>query len=113
MPSPSSSFLAQQTLKSNHLQSPASTIILLYILQKIKLRQAAMASKYTINARSAVAAVAASDNSFRIYFQDTQNGIREGVYKDGKWNVSGKAIFNARRLSPLSAVSWDGGSQVR
>ncbi|KAM0465859.1 hypothetical protein ACHAPV_000804 [Trichoderma viride] len=72
-----------------------------------------MASEYTINARSAVAAVAASSKSFRIYFQDTQNGIREGVYNDGKWTVSGKAIFRARRLSPLSAVSWDGGSQIR
>lgn len=72
-----------------------------------------MASEYIINARSAVAAVAASAKSFRIYFQDTQNGIREGVYNDGKWNVSGKAIFYARRLSPLSAVAWDGGNQVR
>jgi hypothetical protein len=72
-----------------------------------------MASEYTINARSAVAAVAASAESFRIYFQDTQNGIREGVYEDGKWNVSDEAIFYARRLSPLSAVSWDDGNQVR
>ncbi|KAL6890455.1 fucose-specific lectin [Trichoderma evansii] len=72
-----------------------------------------MATEYTINARSAVAAVAASARSFRIYFQDTQNGIREGVYHDGKWTVSGKAIFYAKRLTPLSAVSWDGGNQVR
>lgn len=82
-------------------------------MPKIILHQATMASEYTINARSAVAAVAASSKSFRIYFQDTKNGIREGVYNDGKWTVSGKAIFHARRLSPLSAVSWDGGSQVR
>lgn len=71
-----------------------------------------MATEYTINARSAVAAVAASAKSFRIYFQDTQNGIREGVYHGGKWTVSGKAIFYAKRLTPLSAVSWDGGNQV-
>jgi hypothetical protein len=72
-----------------------------------------MATEYTINARSAVAAIAASAKSFRIYFQDTQNGIREAVYNDGKWTISNKAIFQAKRLSPLSAVSWDGGNQVR
>lgn len=71
-----------------------------------------MAWEYIINARSAVAAVAESANSFRIYFQDTQNGIREGVYHEGKWAISEEAIFRAKRLTPLSAVSWDGGKQV-
>lgn len=43
-----------------------------------------MATEYTINARSAVAAVAASSKSFRVYFQDTKDGIREGVFHEGK-----------------------------
>ncbi|KAK6450925.1 hypothetical protein FP744_10007176 [Trichoderma asperellum] len=72
-----------------------------------------MATEYTINARSAVTAVAASGKSFRVYFQDTKDGIREGVFHEGKWTVSGKAIFYAKRLTPLSAVSWDRGNQIR
>nr|WOD46597.1 hypothetical protein [Trichoderma atroviride] len=72
-----------------------------------------MSSEYTINARTAVAAIAISSVSFRIYFQDTENGIREGVYHDGKWTFSGKALFHARRLSPLAAITWDEGSEIR
>jgi hypothetical protein len=71
-----------------------------------------MATEFTINARSAVAAVAISATSFRVYFQDTENGIREGIHDDGEWTVSSDAIFNAKRLTPLSAISWDSGKQV-
>nr|UWK21974.1 fucose-specific lectin [Trichoderma protrudens] len=71
-----------------------------------------MAAQLTINARSAVAATAISTLSFRVYFQDTQNGIREAIY-DGGWTTSSAVLFTARRSTPLSVISWDEGKQIR
>ncbi|KAL7784087.1 fungal fucose-specific lectin domain-containing protein [Trichoderma ceciliae] len=71
-----------------------------------------MATQFTINARSAVAATAISASSFRVYFQDSQNGIREAIY-DGQWTTSNDALFTAKRSTPLSVISWDEGKQVR
>lgn len=65
----------------------------------------------TTNARSAVAATVVNGGGFRVYFQDTQNGIREAIY-NGKWTTSNEVLFTARRSSPLAVVSWDGGNQV-
>nr|UXE44015.1 fucose-specific lectin [Trichoderma aurantioeffusum] len=71
-----------------------------------------MATQLTTNARSAVAATAISPLSFRVYFQDTQNGIREAIY-DGRWTTSNTVLFTAKRSTPLSVISWDEGKQIR
>ncbi|PTB43852.1 hypothetical protein M441DRAFT_65640 [Trichoderma asperellum CBS 433.97] len=85
-----------------------------------------MATEYTINARSAVAAVAASSKSFRVYFQDTKDGIREGVrlysisahglleewcYSNGGQWAPGyltKQKIQTAQNSSVAAVNWDG-----
>ncbi|KAK4081229.1 uncharacterized protein Triagg1_2761 [Trichoderma aggressivum f. europaeum] len=71
-----------------------------------------MAAPFTINARTAVAATATSTSTSRVYFQDTQNGIREVVYDNENWNVSNDVLFSAKRSTPLAVVSWDEGRQV-
>nr|UWK20060.1 fucose-specific lectin [Trichoderma albolutescens] len=71
-----------------------------------------MATQLTTNARSGVAATVTSSSSFRVYFQDVQNGIREAIY-DGGWTTSNTVLFKARRSTPLSVISWDEGKQIR
>nr|UWK20224.1 fucose-specific lectin [Trichoderma stromaticum] len=72
-----------------------------------------MATSFTINARTAVAATATSASTSRVYFQDIGNGIREVIYDNGKWTTSNDVIFVAKRSTPLAVVSWDEGKQIR
>ncbi|KAK4062950.1 hypothetical protein Trihar35433_8745 [Trichoderma harzianum] len=72
-----------------------------------------MASPFVINARTAVAATATSTATSRVYFQDTENGIREVTYDNGNWTVSNDVLFSAKRSTPLAVISWDEGKQVR
>ncbi|EHK24095.1 uncharacterized protein TRIVIDRAFT_80901 [Trichoderma virens Gv29-8] len=72
-----------------------------------------MATPFTVNARTAVAATATSASTSHIYFQDTQNGIREAIFANGNWSISSDALFTAKRSTPLAVVSWDEGKQVR
>ncbi|KAL7953518.1 fungal fucose-specific lectin domain-containing protein [Trichoderma compactum] len=72
-----------------------------------------MATPFAINARTAVAATATSTSTSRVYFQDTENGIREVTYDNGNWTVSNDALFSAKRSTPLAVVSWDEGKQIR
>lgn len=71
-----------------------------------------MATQLTMNARSAVAATATSASTSRVYFQDTQNGIREAIYDNGKWTISDAVLFTAKRSTPLAVISLDEGKQV-
>lgn len=71
-----------------------------------------MASPFVINARTAVAATATSTATSRVYFQDTENGIREVTYDNGNWTVSNDVLFSAKRSTPLAVISWDEGKQV-
>nr|UWK20157.1 fucose-specific lectin [Trichoderma cf. fertile] len=66
-----------------------------------------MATQLTINARTAVAATATSASTSRVYFQDTQNGIREAIYNNGKWTISDSVLFTAKRSTPLAVISFD------
>ncbi|UKZ76814.1 hypothetical protein TrVFT333_004528 [Trichoderma virens FT-333] len=70
-----------------------------------------MATPFTVNARTAVAATATSASTSHIYFQDTQNGIREAIFANGNWSISSDALFTAKRSTPLAVVSWDEGKQ--
>lgn len=72
-----------------------------------------MATPFVINARTAVAATATSTATSRVYFQDTDNGIREVTYDNGNWTVSNDVLFSAKRSTPLAVISWDEGKQVK
>jgi Fungal fucose-specific lectin len=65
---------------------------------------------------TAVAATAVSPAALRVYFQDTQGGIREGTYptsgSPSGWGVSKTPIFTAKLYTPLAVISWDNGQQV-
>jgi serine/threonine protein kinase len=65
------------------------------------------------NNHGSLAATATSSSSCRIYFQDVHGGIREAAHDAGVWTVSNSALFTAKMFTPLSAVSWDEGKEVR
>ncbi|KAI0389956.1 fucose-specific lectin [Xylariaceae sp. FL0594] len=61
---------------------------------------------------SAVAATATGNRICKVYFQDAEGGIRERAWAHG-WHVTPAPIFTAKLWTPLAAISWDGGNQVR
>lgn len=61
---------------------------------------------------SAVAAVALSTWSCRVYCQDAQGGILEAAH-DGIWSPRSSALFRAKMFTPLAVISWDSGRQIR
>lgn len=65
---------------------------------------------------TAVAATAVSAATLRVFFQDDQGGIREGIYptagSPSGWGVSKTAIFTAKLYTPLAVISWNNGQQV-
>lgn len=61
---------------------------------------------------SAVAATATGPRTCKVYFQDAEGGIREHAWAHG-WHATPEPVFKAKLWSPLAAISWDGGNQVR
>ncbi|KAJ7107407.1 fungal fucose-specific lectin-domain-containing protein [Mycena epipterygia] len=53
--------------------------------------------------------------STRLYYQNPLGGVMESVHVEGKWTggVEQPALWNAAPFTPLAAINWDGGNQVR
>lgn len=62
-----------------------------------------------------IAATAWSDWHMRVYFQNDEGGVHEAIHDDGVWKngLSRNALFGARPQSPLAAISWHSGQQIR
>jgi serralysin len=48
-----------------------------------------------------------------VYYQDNSACICEAKLTEGKWEVTNRIIGSAKWGSPLAAISWDEGKQVR
>ena len=54
--------------------------------------------------------------SSRVYYQNVQGDIIESVHTDGQWTGGVEApgvILDSAPFTPLAAISWDNGSEVR
>ncbi|KAF8860191.1 hypothetical protein BDZ45DRAFT_323105 [Acephala macrosclerotiorum] len=68
--------------------------------------------------RHRLAAVSSSDGSisYRVYYQDQAGLIKESCFDEEKgWYVRENCIVakDAKKPSPLAAVSWAGGNEIR
>ena len=53
------------------------------------------------------------DYQSRIYYQDTSNYVREIQYNDAVWTIDDSPIVKAAFDTPLAAISWNSGDNVR
>ncbi|KAL1748022.1 fungal fucose-specific lectin-domain-containing protein [Schizophyllum fasciatum] len=53
--------------------------------------------------------------SSRVYYQNPPLGVLESVHIDGQWSggVDQPSLWDAAPFTPLAAINWDGGNQVR
>ncbi|GAW15295.1 hypothetical protein ANO14919_047040 [Xylariales sp. No.14919] len=61
--------------------------------------------------RTAMAATASSPWNCRVYYQNAAGVIQESFHLDGVWTHS--TLFSAKPFTPLAAISWEGGREVR
>lgn len=67
---------------------------------------------------TALTIIPLANSQSRIYYQDTLNYIREIRYNDAdatqpEWTIDDSPIVKAAFNTPLSAISWDKGDDVR
>ncbi|KAK6334558.1 hypothetical protein TWF730_003772 [Orbilia blumenaviensis] len=51
----------------------------------------------------------------RVYFQDSQGGVRESRHDDGRWagGDTNSILFVAKLGTPLAAINWNSGAEIR
>ncbi|KAI1367966.1 fucose-specific lectin [Xylaria arbuscula] len=60
-----------------------------------------------------VAVTATGEYECKVYYQDTTGVIRESIHLVSGWKHTTTSTFSAKPASPLAAISFDSGNQVR